>query len=53
MSIQEAKDRKEKRLSICKECIFFNKLTTQCDKCGCFMVMKTLLEDAKCPEGKW
>lgn len=53
MSLDDLKKRKEERLSICKECPFFNKLTTQCDKCGCIMIMKTLIADANCPIGKW
>lgn len=43
----------EKRFSICKECPEFIELTTQCKKCGCFMKVKTKLEIATCPLGKW
>ena len=43
----------EQRLSICKECPEFFAATTQCKKCGCFMVLKTKLEMAKCPLEKW
>jgi hypothetical protein len=46
-------DLKEKRLSICRECIEYVKLTTQCKKCGCIMEIKTRLEAAECPIGKW
>ena len=41
------------RYEICKACPFFINLTTQCTKCGCFMIAKTKLESAKCPENKW
>lgn len=53
MSLQDVKIRREKRMSICKECPFFNKFTTQCDKCGCIMSTKTMLQNAECPIGKW
>jgi hypothetical protein len=41
------------RFSICKACPELVKLTKQCKKCGCFMNVKTKLEAAKCPLGKW
>jgi hypothetical protein len=41
------------RYNICTGCEFFIKLTTQCKKCGCFMNLKTKLERATCPVGKW
>lgn len=43
----------EKRFSICKSCPELIKLTKQCKKCSCFMELKTKLESAKCPIGKW
>jgi hypothetical protein len=49
-----AKDEiKQKRLDICKSCEEFIKLTAQCDVCGCFMKVKTMIKSAKCPKGKW
>jgi ribosomal protein L32 len=41
------------RLSICKVCPELISITNQCKKCGCFMNLKTKLEDATCPLGKW
>jgi hypothetical protein len=41
------------RLEICKGCSFFRERTNQCKKCGCFMKLKTSLEKARCPIGKW
>ena len=41
------------RLEICKQCEFFNKITTQCNKCGCIMSIKTLFEETSCPIEKW
>lgn len=53
MSIEDAKQRKRERMSICSSCEFFNSLTTQCNKCGCIMTIKSLLPNAECPIGKW
>jgi len=41
------------RLEICRACEFFRPKTETCRKCGCFMKLKTMLENAKCPVGKW
>ena len=41
------------RFDICKSCPELIKLTSQCKQCGCFMAVKTKLEAAKCPMGKW
>jgi hypothetical protein len=41
------------RLEICRACEYFRPKTETCRKCGCFMKLKTMLEKAKCPIGKW
>jgi hypothetical protein len=41
------------RMSICNSCPELIKLTTTCKKCGCFMKLKTRLDGANCPLGKW
>ena len=41
------------RLEICKGCEFFNSAQQRCNKCGCFMAIKTYLKAEKCPIGKW
>lgn len=41
------------RIAICKACPELIKLTKQCRKCGCFMAIKTKIEKASCPMGKW
>ena len=41
------------RFSICSNCEFLTKITNQCKKCGCFMHLKTKIEKAQCPVGKW
>ena len=46
-------DLSEYRLKICQACEFFKKNGSRCKKCGCFMKIKTTLEMAKCPVGKW
>lgn len=46
-------EKEKKRFEICKGCPELIKLTTQCKKCGCFMKVKTKLEAATCPIGKW
>ena len=43
----------DKRFSICQRCPELIALTTQCKKCGCIMKLKTKLEKATCPLGKW
>lgn len=43
----------KERLDICHNCPAFRPLTQTCKKCGCFMKMKTQLEKAYCPLGKW
>jgi hypothetical protein len=41
------------RYLTCRSCPELIKLTTQCKKCGCFMKIKTKIENATCPIGKW
>ena len=41
------------RMLVCKSCPELVKLTNQCRKCGCIMSIKTKLEAATCPLGKW
>lgn len=44
---------KQERMNICKSCPFFNSENTTCNKCGCFLEVKTGWASEKCPEGKW
>jgi hypothetical protein len=41
------------RMKICEECPRLIKTTKQCRECGCFMALKTKIESAVCPIGKW
>lgn len=50
---RSTKELMESRLAICAECPFFLKGSKRCSKCGCFMKLKTSLEQAKCPVHKW
>jgi hypothetical protein len=48
-----SEEKSNSRFEICKACPELIKLTTQCKKCGCFMALKSKLEQATCPLGKW
>ena len=43
----------DSRFNICKLCPELTAGTHQCKKCGCLMALKTKLEKAVCPLGKW
>jgi|694.fasta_scaffold128036_3 hypothetical protein len=45
-------EEKDRRYSICQDCPHLTVAKT-CTKCGCFMVAKTKLLNATCPENKW
>lgn len=53
MTKQASEELSHSRFEICKACPELVKLTKQCKKCGCFMAVKTKLEGAICPLGKW
>jgi hypothetical protein len=52
-SPRSPEDIAKSRLEICKTCEFFRPRTQTCQKCGCFMAAKSMLQNAKCPVGKW
>jgi len=43
----------EERLSICQSCEFYNAASHRCKACGCFMKVKVLFKQSKCPHNKW
>jgi hypothetical protein len=47
----------EKRMEICKSCEFYqderDKDNPSCQKCGCFLAIKTTWASQACPVGKW
>jgi len=50
---QVSDEEQTRRFAICKSCPELLSVTNQCKKCGCFMNLKTKLEKATCPIGKW
>lgn len=50
---RSSEEEAERRMSICVECPSLLKLTNQCKECGCVMSLKTKLEKATCPLGRW
>lgn len=42
---------KQKRLTVCGSCRDFD--GRKCSVCGCFMSIKSGLENTNCPKGKW
>lgn len=51
MNLLCSSDVREARLKTCKQCEYLsNKI---CTKCGCLMVVKSWINNAKCPEAKW
>lgn len=46
-------EKADQRIGICENCEFLKKDLYQCDKCKCFMKIKTKLFAAKCPIEKW
>lgn len=48
-----SEEKAQERMSICLSCPELIKITHQCKKCGCIMNLKTKLENATCPIGKW
>lgn len=44
---------REGRYKTCLGCERLFRPTRTCKECGCFMAMKTWLENAHCPLGKW
>jgi len=47
------KELADARMKICKPCIFYISLTSQCLRCGCPMIAKSTLKKKQCPLGKW
>jgi len=44
---------KAARLTTCEGCEFFIVADRRCQKCGCWMELKTAFRTATCPESKW
>ena len=50
MSEEHIEKDPKKRMSICKACPHFWKVTCQCSKCKCLLFLKTKFPKAKCPD---
>ena len=48
-----SEEESDSRYKVCQSCPELINLTKQCKQCGCFMILKTKLENAICPLGKW
>jgi hypothetical protein len=46
-------EKQSTRMTICRNCPEYVKLTSQCKQCGCVMKLKTKLLYASCPLGHW
>jgi len=53
MSLFISEEKREKRLEVCRRCVEYNATLYQCRECGCFLKIKSLLKNQKCPKGKW
>ena len=51
--LQKIQKMGQERFDICKECPELFTPTAQCKKCGCFMKLKVVIPNQKCPLGKW
>tara|TARA_B100001939_G_C16815420_1_gene561920 strand:+ start:73 stop:246 length:174 start_codon:yes stop_codon:yes gene_type:complete len=51
--LQKIQKMGQERFDICKECPELFTPTAQCKKCGCFMKLKVVIPNQKCPIGKW
>lgn len=49
----ELREKVNQRLAICNACEHYNKDTSRCGVCGCFMKVKAMLPGVSCPKKKW
>jgi len=47
------KDKRNKRMELCKECPSFLEKTYRCNHCGCFTPVMVWINSRECPEKKW
>jgi len=52
-SAYTSREIRDARYATCKGCDRLTALTKQCKECACVMPMKTWLDKATCPLGKW
>lgn len=51
--VDNLQERVKGRTSICKECPYLMPVQKRCELCGCFVVPKSAIPSAKCPDGRW
>lgn len=51
--LMASQEKEEIRMNTCAECKSFDKASSRCNLCGCFMKIKVRLEASKCPISKW
>ncbi len=52
-TLAKAREARDERIKICKECPELRKSIMQCKECGCFVLLKASVTDMHCPLGKW
>lgn len=52
-ALAKAREAREERLKICRECPELRKSIMQCKKCGCFVAVKASVASMHCPLEKW
>lgn len=52
LNLLDNKDRElyDSRRSVCRDCPLFVKTGSVCSLCGCFINLKILLRDSRCPD---
>ena len=48
-----SKDTYKRRINICTTCEHFDPTLNRCKLCKCFLLLKAVLKEQKCPERKW
>ena len=52
MNMLVNKEEHKSRLKICNSCPHKNPINI-CELCGCFIILKAKLAEAKCPDNRW
>lgn len=52
-TVIEVTDESDRRMNICKSCVYFESSAKRCMECGCYMETKVKFVAAQCPIGKW
>jgi hypothetical protein len=48
-----SEEEQKRRMQVCNTCPEFKPTTQLCGQCGCFMPVKTKMQNQKCPIGNW